>query len=310
MERSLKIWAALPLNISRAMDGMLREFAEGLSERHGRTIEVISQSHCQSDSAEAENVCGEEKVPDMVIANPDYFSAYASGNDLDNPLEELQQYFQPVGGRFQLREELAGLGFEDPDGILSTFTVMPLSVFCNPSHVGQAEMPNSWDGLLTKDWAGQISIPDSHHMAPKTLLAFLHLHYPECSEAIAQNFVCNGTPLNVVNAVYDGMARIGVTNISFAKISSNRNMKILQMKEGDYCVPLTMAFKKGADPCLLEVGDYLMSEKIQNFLAMQSFLPASKTVAMPAPFQDEALSIRWNGWGECLKALNMQNALR
>ncbi len=109
--------------------------------------------------------------------------------------------------------------------------------------------------------------------------------------------------MEIVTAVDEGKFSIGITNIAFARISREKNTRIIWPKEGLLCMPQVMVWSKKAPEPLLEAGDFLMSGKIQEYLAMQSFVPVSEEIPMPSLLTENSGNLRWNGWESFLKAV-------
>lgn len=289
-----RIFVHLPLNISRTIEEMLKEYGREMEKKQGIHIDIVCQNQCQQDDGYPNN-SEEENIPDMVISGASYFTKYSESY--------LNKNFRSMAGRFPLRQELADRGFTDPKGYFNPFTVMPFAVFYNPSLFEEKDLPSVWEDLLDNEWRGKIALPDRHHMAPKMLFALMKVYYPEKSDNLQKNFVCEGAPLNVVNAVDEGEYPIGITNISFARISRNKNIRMLWLNDGFFCMPLTMTWSKKADERLLEIGDFLLSRQVQEYLALQTFVPAAAGTAIPELLTDHDFSLRWEGWEHFLKSL-------
>jgi len=79
-------------------------------------------------------------------------------------------------------------------------------------------------------------------------------------------------------------------------------------QEGLLCIPLVMVWRKKADESLLELGDFLLSRQVQEFLALQAFVPVSVDVAVPQLLTEYQYSLVWKGWSNFLSAIrNYEN---
>lgn len=294
-----KVFVHLPLNISRAMEEMLKEFGREMGKKHGIKVEVESQHQCTPDNdLLGNNESGKDtdvSIPDLVVGQANYFLKF--------PNNYLEEHFRPLPGRFPLRPELAEAGFGDPKGYFHPFVIIPFAIFYNPDVLEEKELPRVWEDLLDSRWQGKILMPGKHHMAPKMVRALMQAYYPERLAALRQNLVYDEGPISVVNAVDEGRYPLGITNISFARVSSNKNIRLLWPQDGMFCMPQVMVWSKKADDRLLEIGDYLLSRPVQEYLALQTFVPVSAAVAIPQLLTEHNFSLSWRGWADFLNAI-------
>lgn len=303
-DKMAKILIDLPLNISRTLEEMLKEVGREMEKKDGITLEIINRHQCHSDNANLENKFLNSNVPDLVIGHAEYFSTFSE--------KYLKENFRSLPNRFPIRTELKDAGFPDEKGFFHPFTVIPFAMFYNPGMLGDQDLPEVWEDVLDDCWAGRIIMPDKQHMAPKMLSALMQMDYPEKISNFKQNFIFSGAPINVVNAVDEEQYPIGITNITFARISGNKNIRLLWPKDGFFCMPQIMAFSNQADERLLEVGDFLLSRKVQEFLAFQTFVPVSSDVEMPQILIEHQFKLKWKGWEDFFQVMNKdkRNILR
>lgn len=294
-----KIFVHLPLNISRAVEEMLKEFGREIENKHGIKVEVESQHQCQPENGRSEKQSAEDiedNLPDLLIGHVNYFSKY--------PENFLEEHFCSLPGRFPLRPELAEAGFADPKGYFHPFVVIPFAIFYNPNVLEEKELPGVWEDLTENRWREKILMPDEYHMAPRMVRAFMQRYYPKKYADFQHNLVYQGAPINVVNAVDEGLYPLGITNISFARISRSKNIRLLWPRDGMFCMPQVMVWNKKADERLLEIGDFLLSQHVQEYLALQTFVPVSEDTPIPQLLKENNFSLRWKGWEDFLNAIN------
>lgn len=289
-----KILVHLPLNISRTLEEMLKSAGQALEKKHGLQVEVV-RNPSQPDPAAGKNEAAIE-IPDLVIGHIDYFTRYSDGF--------LETNFQPLPGRFPMRPELVTAGFGDDRGYFHPFTIIPFAIFANPEMLLDQQCPQVWEDLADPRWEGKIVIPDEQHMATKMIRAFMKTEYPQKYDQFKANLVNEGGPLNVVNAVDEGRYPLGITNITFARISGNKKIRLLWPEDGFFCMPQIIAFRKGADARLQEIGDFLLSPTVQDYLALQTFVPVSAEVAIPEILLAHDFALRWKSWPAFLEAIN------
>mgnify|MGYP001124464251 CR=1 FL=1 len=146
-------------------------------------------------------------------------------------------------------------------------------------------------------------MPDEYRMVSKIIRTFMEAHYPEKFAVFQENVVHKGAPIDVVSAVDEGRYPLGIANIAFARISRNKNTRLIWPRDGMFCMPQVMIWSKNANENLLEIGDFLMSRQVQEYLALQAFIPASPEVALPQLFADHELNLRWEGWEHYLNII-------
>ena len=126
-------------------------------------------------------------------------------------------------------------------------------MFYNPGLLAEGELPLSWENLLDERWREKIRMPDEYRMVSKIIGSFMEAHYRERSDAFRGNVVYGGAPIDVVNAVDEGLYPLGITNIAFARISRNKNTRLIWPR-WLFCMPQVMVWSKDAGEELLEIG--------------------------------------------------------
>ncbi len=289
-----RVLVHLPLNISRAIEEMLKDFGRGMKQKYGIGLEIANLHKCLAAGGQGRN-WDLESLPDLLIGNANYILRLAGNN--------LAEHVRPLAGRFSLRPELVRAGFADSQGYFHPFTIVPFAIFYNPQVVKEEELPRVWADLLDIAWRGRILMPAEHHMAPKMIRALMQAYYPEKAAALEQNMVFAGAPINVVNAVDEGHYPLGITNVTFARVSRNKNISMLWPEDGLFCMPLVMVWHKKADDRLLAIGDYLLSDRVQEYLALQTFVPVSGAVHTPTALVEKNFNLIWGGWDDFINIL-------
>jgi len=290
-----KVLIHCPLNISRTLVQMVGEFSQQLQQQSDISIEVITQPHRVEEQSLFKGFVERGELPDLTIGHVDDFS--------DLPAGFLEQRVMPLPGRFPLRRELADLGFADESGYFHPFVVIPFAVFYNQNLLAKVDLPQSWGDLLDPRWEKKILMPDEYRLASIVVRACLKADYPQEFSHFEDNFVCSGSPLEVVTAVDAGEYTLGITNIAFARISKEKNTRIIWPQDGLFCMPQVMVWSREAPKPLLELGDFLMSEPVQKYLAMQSFVAAAPQVDLHPLVAENHCHLQWKGWPEFMKII-------
>jgi hypothetical protein len=292
-----RVFVHLPLNISRALEQFILEFSREMEKKYGLQVDIESQIQCRPDNV-PENDIDESSVPDLVVGSVDYLANFPE------PEDYLEHYYCSLPGRFPIRPELTENGFADPKGYFHPFVIMPFAIFYNAELLEQEELPHTWEDLFDSRWQDKICLPDRHHMAPKMIRAYIRAYYSEKYDVFQKNLVYQGAPINVINALTEGWYPLGMTNISFARIAArNQKIRLLWPQDGLFCLPQVMMWSKKADERLLEIGDFLLSRQVQEYLALQTFVPVSAEVVMPYLLTENNCGLRWKDWDDFLSVI-------
>ena len=284
-----------PLNISRTLEEMIKEYATRMDKKHGLQIKVEVQPHRPTEKSLFEKYQEEKVLPELMIGHVNDFA--------ELPDSFLQEHFQSLPGRFPLRKELVKAGFTDPRGFFHPFVIIPFTMFYNQNLLAEKDLPRNWEDLLDVRWQQQILMPDEYRMVSKIIRTFMQAHYPDRFAAFQQNVIHQGAPIDVVNNVDQAVYPLGITNIAFARISRQKNTRLIFPQDGLFCMPQVMVWSKKADERLLEIGDFLMSRQVQEYLALQAFVPASPEATIPELLAENNVTLRWEGWEHYLSVI-------
>ncbi|WP_303861786.1 ABC transporter substrate-binding protein [Alkalibaculum bacchi] len=285
----VKIQIQLPLNMSRGLEEILREHIESGTGEYHTEIEIENCHACGTKGEKGLNH-GDIMIgfmPELAVQTDEYI------------LRDLIS----TSGRFPISKAFQCSGFIDPQGYFHTFGIVPFVMFYNPDYTDASEIPRTWSELLHPKWKGRIMMPGKEHMAPKVIRAILKYQNPNQAQAIEENITCSGMPPNVIEAVRNGEFSLGITNITFGKISENYKIRMIWPEDGLLCMPQIIAWKKGLDESLLKLGDFMLSSKVQNFLKQQSFVPVSNEVKPPEIFINKSSVLKWTGWDSFRQAM-------
>lgn len=289
-----------PLNISRSLDQLMVDFCKTWQESHGMEVTVQTQPHRPDETSLFQTYLDQNRFPDLIVGHVNDFA--------DLPDGYLQKHFRSLPGRYPLRNELADLGFHDPKGYFHPFVVIPFAIFYNHQMLTDDDVPRSWEDLLDSRWRGKILMPDPFRVVSKVIDAFMQADYPERISEFRENTVQKGAPPEVVTAVDEGRYPIGIANIAFARISRQKNTRVLWTRDGLFCMPQVMVFSRQAPEAMFEIGDFLMSPTVQEYLAMQSFVPAAPDSPLHSLVAENHCNLRWKDWPAFLAAVGGTHA--
>lgn len=294
-----KVLLHCPLNISRSLEEMIREISWELQRKYDLTIDIIAQPHRPQEDSLFELLLRKKELPDLIIGHINEFA--------NLPAAFINKYFSSVQERFHIRKELADLGFADKKGFFHLFAVIPFAMFYNKNILNEQEIPHSWVDILEDKWQQKIYMPDQFRIVSTIIRSFMKATYPERFASFQKNVVCKGSPVDVVKAINNGEYPIGITNIAFARISRNENTRLIWPADGMFCMPQVMVWSKEADQALLEIGDFLLSAKVQEYMALQGFIPVSEAVTIPKLITDNGFKLHWKDWKHYLALMRERN---
>lgn len=290
-----KVFLHCPLNVSRTLVQMITDYAKEAKEKNGLEIEILDQPHRPEEKSLFETDFEGDEFPDMIVGHVNDFATLPDGY--------LEKYFLSLPGRFPIRKELVEMGFNDDSGYFHPFTVIPFAFFYNVNLLKETEVPVKWEDLLNDKWTKMIRMPDEFRMVSIIIRTFMGANYPDRFSVFNNNAVHSGSPIDVVHSVDSGEYPLGITNIAFARISKNKNTKLIWPEDGFFCMPQVMVFNKKADKRLLELGDFLMGRQVQEYLALQSFIPSSQEIGVPKLLADNNYKLYWDNWAHYLKVI-------
>lgn len=290
-----------PMNISRTLVQLMEDQAKAVQKKSGIEVNVLVQPHRPNEESIFHSFVDRGTLPDLTIGHVDDFAGL--------PEDFLRENVRAMPGKFPMHSKLEELGFTHPAGYYHTFAVIPFAMFYNTNLLQETELPKRWEELLDPQWAGKILMPDEIRIVTMLIKTFLQADYPEKADAFARNFVCTGSPFEVVTAVDEGQSSLGITNIAFARISKQKNTSIIWPEDGLFCMPQAVVFGRNAPDELLEVGASLFAPEMQDFVTMQSFIGTSPQTKMHPVIEQHNCQIQWRGWEAFFEVLrNRQKA--
>lgn len=285
----LRLQIQLPLNVSRSLEEALREHVETNASEYQTEIRLENSHACGGeypiDSQPVDIMIG--FMPELAMQTDEY----------------LLEHIISSSGRFPMSKELQEQGFSDTRGCFHVFGIVPFIMFYNPDYTEEAELPRTWSEILNPQWKGRIMMPGKEHMASRVIRAFLKHDNLEKAQAIDENITCSGMPPNVIEAVKNGEFALGITNITFGKISESQKIKMIWPEDGLLCMPQIMVWKKGIDESLLKLGDFMLASTVQTLLAQQSFVPTAPGNEIPKIIRANQVGLKWTGWDEFRQAM-------
>lgn len=290
-----RVFLHCPLNITRSLAEMIGNFGRHLQEKNGMEVKVEVQPH-RPEEESLFKICVEKKeLPDLIIGHVNDFAELPEGY--------LAEYFCSLPAHYPLRKELADIGFNDTKGYFHPFVIIPFAVFYNHNMLSEKDIPIVWEDLLDSRWRNSILMPDEYRVVSLIIRNFMESSYPDKFNEFKANVKYQGSPIEVVNAVDEGNYPLGITNIAWARFSRQKNTSLIWPQDGTFCMPQVIVWKKGADERLFEMGDYIMSQPVQEFLALQGFVPVSPDVSLPPLLNNNKFSLRWQGWEHFLEVI-------
>lgn len=128
----------------------------------------------------------------------------------------FQKFIPPSSEKFPAR-------FKEKDGLITPWRVLPISILYNTELVKPAELPRTFDDLLSPKWTGKISIPDpTRHTTTAQFLwnleKFKGDKWLDYVKALAkQKPILVESLAPVTTTIIKGEAAVGITYIKYIK---------------------------------------------------------------------------------------------
>ncbi len=290
-----KIIMHCPMNISRALVSMVREFVE---QEYGQDVfTLVDEPHRLDHDSTLVSSIKSGKAPTLYIGQAVDFGELTT--------KEIGDSFE-VMHDLPLRKELSDRGFNGK-GYLNVFTVIPFGIIFNKNNVSR--FPAKWSDFLDDYYKGRIRIPDRQRTVSKVIVFSMQEMFPKEYEKFLENCCFEGSPIDVVNAVDNGEYEFGMVNIAFSRFSRKKNTDIIWLEQGAYCMPLIVAVGKNKLGKVDKIVDYMFSKEVQNFLALQGFIPASPAVELPELLIKNNCNVIWQGWEKFLSSTKKEVGL-
>lgn len=284
-----KILMHCPINISRAFSNLINEFIQK-EYPDSQDFTIHDEPHRLNNEHTLTRWVKEGIAPSLYIGHATDFGRFSK--------QEITNSFDQITG-LPLGKNLQEIGFEDTHHYFHPFTVIPFGVIYNKDLAGNS-LPTSWSDFQTEAYNGKILIPDRERTISRVVLGTMKSLYPDTYKKFIDNCSFHGSPIDVVNSIDQGEYQYGMVNIAFSRFSRLKNTGIVWLKEGAFCMPQIVAIGKGKTEIVKKIVDYIFSPPIQDFLALQGFIPAMSG-QIPEILNHEDLHLIWNGWEEFLK---------
>ncbi len=236
-------------------------------------------------------------LPDVTITHATEFTS----------LDDLSEcaLFSDLAGKYleenPVRDELKML--VDPRGILYPVSVTPLVMIYNSKRIDGKELKHSWTDLFNEKY--KVIFPDRNKPLCRAAGAFLMEMFPEQFPAFEKRVVYEGNPANMVKAVASGEYDLALTNSSFGAMAQGKGgVAINYPKEGYILLPQVLVWKKGVDPRLSALGDMLICEEIQRYLAEQGVWTVHRGVELCDSFAHAQQLANWKGWDAYIRSVS------
>lgn len=232
-------------------------------------------------------------LPSAALSHASDFSPLA-----DSTLREL---FTPVpewDGRPPFRSEAAS--FCDTAGLFHPVFIVPMVPVYNRKLIAKKDLTGSWTDLLVD--GRRVVFPDRNTPISRAVLAYLKREWPDEYRDFRERLTFGGSPVEVIRAVGDGWYDMGVSNVSFALMASQRSVETYTPSEGAVVIPQVMAWSRGAPDELLYMRELLMEEGLQRYLEEQGFWAVADLSPEGCGSATSWKSV-WNGWSDFLEGL-------
>lgn len=213
-------------------------------------------------------------------------------------VESLASYGDCFAPYISSQAEAIGAQFQDPEGLWTPFSSLPVVLIYNTKLVGEGQVTR-WSDLLSPYFRGKIAFSDpavsgSGFTSLVTLTSALGGDWEESLRRFAANL--DGRQLDssgdVLTSVADGTDWVGITleETALKRIAAGDDIAMVYPSDGTSSVPDGSALVKGAphEANAKRFLDFTVSRDVQEFVAEQSYRrPVREDVEPPKELTEQ-----------------------
>ncbi len=289
------LWIAgmLPCPVRLPMSESINEAAEKLSHATGRRLNSEFQAAYAGTDWIARHVQADMRIdqfPDLLLA---------AGYRLfftDPTIRGFREAgaFTDFSGWSGLNTAAASAGLADPEGHYTVLGTVPAIVLANPAELGERKVPDSWEEILSPEYAGSLSVPmGDFDLFDGLVLTLYSLYGEEGVEALRRNLFRAMHPSQAVAAEgSSNQPALAVVPYFFASTLRKESQYVpVWPREGAFAAPLFMLTRKDR-PEIEELARFIAGPEIASILWGMGKFPSAHPEAtdeLPGP-------LLWPGW--------------
>lgn len=241
------------------------------------------------------------KIPDLILTFGfrEFFDPAFVGRQMSSELRCTRS----LDG---LRPEFQGLGLEDPEGVFTVFSTLPMVLVIDDRHIGNLPIPRKWCDLLDPVYKGAISISGGNGQVEDMPLAYFYKNFGEDGVIrLARNVkqvLSGSTVAKIVGSNRAETTPIYFTTWFFANACNNKkHARVVIPEDGAFLSIVYLTAKKGLTKPLQDLEEFLLSPECLRIWEENYYPVPASNVASALP---KGISFQWLGW-DFIRSHNM-----
>lgn len=234
-----------------------------------------------------------EKVPDLFISAG--FDLFFDKNLLGKYKSE--NLFEDITGIQKYNQDFSEYNLEDPSGQYSILGIVPAVFLVNKDELKGRKIPQSWEELMSGEFANNVSLPISDFDLFNALLLNMYKIYGEDGiRRLARVFQKNMHPSEMVKS-HMKRERPAITIMPYFftwMVREGSPMELVWPKDGAVISPIFMLSKKETKNKTKKIVDFFASKEAGEILSHKGKMPSvNPEVDNEIPKENKYI---WLGW--------------
>ena len=234
-----------------------------------------------------------EKVPDLFISAG--FDLFFDKNLLGKYKSE--NLFEDITGIQKYNQDFSEYNLEDPSGQYSILGIVPAVFLVNKDELKGRKIPQSWEELMSGEFANNVSLPISDFDLFNALLLNMYKIYGEDGiRRLARVFQKNMHPSEMVKS-HMKRERPAITIMPYFftwMVREGSPMELVWPKDGAIISPIFMLSKKETKNKTKKIVDFFASKEAGEILSHKGKMPSvNPEVDNEIPKENKYI---WLGW--------------
>lgn len=249
----------------------------------------------------------EDALPDLVVSFGlrDFFE-----QPLLTRLLNPERCSTPVP--FPIARPYADLEIQDPEGVFTVFSILPMVMIADLRRLGDLPLPESWGDLLDPKYKGMLCCPPGEEGSIEALplLHFYRNFGDDGLRRLAENIgelTCGSKVAMKVGTGRSDTKPISVITWFFANAAlKNGGVKLILPKDGAFVNPVYLASSRTLTPELERLRAFLLGDEMAAVWD-ENFYPAIDGNILSKIPPD--MTFQWMGW-DFIRGCNIKDYIR
>ena len=199
---------------------------------------------------------------------------------------------------FPISAPFAGLDIQDPEGVFSVFSSLPMVLIADKRHLGGLPLPKTWEDLLSPVYRGAISLSGGKNDPEEMPLMYIHKNFGEdgLKQLAANTCQClaGSRVAQVVGSNHPDTAPLYLCTRFFANASLRQeDAQLIVPADGAFVNPVYLITRRELSEPLERLSRFLLSPAFLQVWE-DNFYPTTSADVQPKLAADTPL--QWLGW--------------